>query len=154
HVTVADGIDPEVIAAAPHVLGAYRRDVTVTAVRLLEERDRRWMPIGAYPLGPPATIGRGGLPVEIETLVDDDDVVLTAYRAGQAGGRAAGWRRGSTAWLTALEVDEAHRRDRIASHLFAAFESWAAAAGTARVDVSSELAIGPGGAEFLAWRGR
>ncbi|MBA3653624.1 MAG: 2'-5' RNA ligase family protein, partial [Actinobacteria bacterium] len=42
HVTVADGIDPEVIAAAPHVLGAYRRDVTVTAVRLLEERDRRW----------------------------------------------------------------------------------------------------------------
>jgi GNAT superfamily N-acetyltransferase len=149
HVTVVDGVDPARIEAAVEVLGSYRRDVRVDAVHLLEEQGRQWRPIAAFPLGPPAVIGRGGQPLELDTVAAGDAVTITARRDGAVAGRAEAWRRGSVAWLALLDVDEGLRREGVGSHLLAAVQSWAAGAGAEMIEAAPGLELD----EFLASRG-
>ena len=60
HVTLADGAEPDRIAAALAALADYQVAVTVNLVSLLQEWEgRRWTPIADPGLGPPAIIGRG-----------------------------------------------------------------------------------------------
>lgn len=149
HVTVADGIDPARIAAAVDTLGSYRREVRVDAIQLLEEQDRVWRSIAAFPLGPPAVIGRGGQPLELDTVVEGDAVTITARRDGVTVGRAGAWLRGDHASLSLLEVNEGERRDGVGSHLLAAVQSWAASAGAETLEASPGLDLD----EFLLSRG-
>jgi GNAT superfamily N-acetyltransferase len=153
HVTIADGIEPERISAAVPALASFTKTIAVRSVSLLEEEGKRWLPIGTYPLGPPAVIGRGGQPLEIDVVEGNDDVVLTAYRDGISVGTARGWRRGSHAWLSYIEVGEPARRDGVGSHLLAAFESWAASrdAASGLLDPSAEFP--DEGRAFLRARG-
>ena len=51
HVTLADGIDPDVVGAALVALAAYETSVTIEWLHILEEREGRlWEPIAAAPL--------------------------------------------------------------------------------------------------------
>lgn len=136
HVTVADGIEPAVIELGVAAMAAFEKTVAVRSVSLLQEDGKRWLPIGTYPLGPPAVVGRGGLPLEIDVVDADGIVVVTAYREGAPVGVARGWRHGAHAWLSHIEVAETARRDGVGSHVLAAFES--AAAGRF-VDPSAEV---------------
>ena len=139
HVTLADGGEPGRIEAALAALASYRVDVTFDRVTLLQEGEGRvWAPLADAALEAPAVVGRGGLELEItvssqlDPLVrglvahepwaeHGDGLVLTARRAGQVVGAAAGWSAGSSASLTVLVVDPAVRGEGIGSHLLAAF---------------------------------
>jgi GNAT superfamily N-acetyltransferase len=153
HVTVADGIDPERIAAAPAVLGEFRRPVALRSVTLLTEEGHRWRPVTTVPLGSPAVIGRGGLPLEIEVLDDPPTVVVSARRDGEVVAGASGWRHGDRAWLATLDVREHRRRDGIGSHVLAAFESWAAQHDAVALEVDPALALDDTAVAFLTARG-
>jgi len=153
HVTLADGIEPERVAAAPAVLRPYPRDVEITAIHLLEERGRVWQVLRAFPLGEPRVVGRGGDPLELEVLDIDDTVHIAARRDDEEVGALRGWRRDGYAWLASINVLEDRRREGVGSHLLAAFQSWAADAGAthAEVDPSCELDVAT--TAFLAARG-
>lgn len=158
HVTVADEIDADRIRAALHVLADFRTEVTVDRVHLLEEgAGRVWAPIADVPFGAPAVIGRGGLPLEISTTERLDPVAaafaaeqrgddgrtrvaFTARRDGRVVGTATAWAEpsGGVAYLSDLVVDATARGEGIGSHLLAAFESWAAAHGAARLRLRTE----------------
>lgn len=153
HVTLADGIEPERVAAAPALLCDYARDIAVNAIHLLEERGRVWEVLAAFPLGPPAVIGRGGEPLELETLAIDDTVTITARRDGVDVGAAQGWLRGTGARLTRIDVVEEARRGGIGTHLLAAFQSWAAEGGAREVDVDPGCDLDDDSEAFLSARG-
>ena len=56
HVTLADGIDTDIIESALVALAAYESSVTIDEVHILEERDGRvWVPLAAAPLARRAT---------------------------------------------------------------------------------------------------
>ena len=65
HVTLCDDAPVERAAAAVAALSEYRRAVLFDRVVLLEETERRWVPVADACLGPPAVAGRGGLELEI-----------------------------------------------------------------------------------------
>jgi len=153
HVTLADGVDPERVAATPAVLEPYRRDVHIRAVHLLEERGRVWEVLEAFPLGAPIVVGRGGDPVELEVYEVDGDVVIAARRDDTLVGTAHGGVRNAYAWLTAIEVREDRRRQGIGSHLLAAFQSWAAGAGALKAEVDPATELGESARAFLTARG-
>jgi 2'-5' RNA ligase len=153
HVTLADGIDPERIAAVPKVLAPYDRHVRIAAMHLLEERGRVWEVLHAFPLGAPIVVGRGGDPLEIEVLDADGDVVITARNGDADVGTARGWLRGNHAWLTAIEVRDDRRRSGVGSHLLAAFQSWAAGAGAVAAEVDPGTELDADTRAFLAARG-
>jgi len=153
HVTVADGIEPDVIAAAPTVLADFRKQLTVTSLSLLEEREHRWAPIGTYPVGKPAVVGRGGQPLEIDVVAVDGNVVITGYRDGLAAGSLRGWCHDGHAWLSYIEVGESSRRDGVGTHLLAAFESWAASRDMATGVVDPDVALPDDVRAFLMARG-
>lgn len=153
HVTLADGIEPDRVAAAPAVLTGYRREVDIGAIHLLEERGRVWEVLAAFPLGPPTVIGRGGQPLEVELLEADDRVTITARRDAAEVGALQGWVRGGGARLTHIEVVDAVRRGGVGSHLLAAFQSWAAERGAIEVDVDPGCDVDDDGRAFLSARG-
>ena len=56
HVTLADGVDAEVIESALVALAAYEASVTIDHVHILEEREGRvWEPLATAPLAGGAT---------------------------------------------------------------------------------------------------
>lgn len=69
HVTLADDMAPDRMAAASVALTDYLTTVEFTRVHLLEERRSegsvRWVPIADHQFGPPIPVGRGGLPLEL-----------------------------------------------------------------------------------------
>jgi 2'-5' RNA ligase len=152
HVTIVDGVDPERIAAAPRVLPEFHKPVRVRAMHVLEEQSHRWVPIAAFPLGPPAVIGRGGQPLELDTVEGDDAVTITAFRDGRRVGTLTGWRRSAIASLERLDVDDDVRRQGIGTHLLAAFQSWAADS-DATVYVAPAIELDDAARGFLQARG-
>lgn len=69
HVTLADEMAPDRIAAAIEALAGYRATVTFERVHLLEEsktaEGRVWQPIADASFAPPAVVGRGGIELEL-----------------------------------------------------------------------------------------
>ncbi|HET9690457.1 MAG TPA: 2'-5' RNA ligase family protein, partial [Acidimicrobiales bacterium] len=113
HVTLADGLGAERIDAAAAALGAFEVVADAGTVALLEERRgvdgrRRWEPLADALLGGVATVGRGGLDVQLATgtvlspvasaLLGPigrpavDRLVVTARRDGTTVGAAVAWR--------------------------------------------------------------
>jgi 2'-5' RNA ligase/GNAT superfamily N-acetyltransferase len=82
HVTLADEMDPDRIAAAIEALAGYRVTVTFERVHLLEESKgpdgRVWRPIADASLAAPAVVGRGGIELEL-TLSDGPDEEASAF---------------------------------------------------------------------------
>ena len=176
HVTLADGIEPDRLYAALTALDDYRADVAVQAVHLLREGPGRvWTPMAEARLGQVAVVGRGGLPLELAVTAGPDpeaavfvqrqragaagadpeggrgeDVAITARREGEVVGVARGVARGGRAHLSELVVAEALRGQGIGAHLLAAFESWAAQRGVARLSARAPA----GSAAEALYRGR
>jgi len=166
HVTVADEMDAARIAAATEALAGYRRTVTFARVHLLEESKtdagRVWRPIADASFAVPATVGRGGIELELtvseepdpearsfaalewdayraETLgpdaSDGEQFAIVARREGAVVGVAEGWTHGGVAHLRDLIVAAQQRSQGVGSKLLAAFESLAAERGAARLAV-------------------
>ena len=120
HVTISTEATPDVGAAALRALGYYRAVARFDRVVLMEEVERRWLPLVDAQLGPPAVVGRGGLELEItegrvpgpeaialvRACADEgafgewpalafppgtNSIVLTARREGAVVGLAAAW---------------------------------------------------------------
>jgi len=76
HVTLADEMAPDRIAAAIEALAGYRATVTFERVHLLEEsktaEGRVWRPIADASFAPPAVVGRGGIELELSVSADLD----------------------------------------------------------------------------------
>jgi GNAT superfamily N-acetyltransferase len=127
HVTLADALAPERIAASLTALDAYEAEVAFPAVHLLQEDpDRVWRPIAGVRLGRPATVGTGGLAVTLteETMADPEVAALglpagdrhvVARRDGAVVGAAVMAKR----WLEAVVVVPACRGEGIGAHLLA-----------------------------------
>ena len=135
HVTLADGAEPDRIAAALDALRDYAAVAVVDRVVLLEEgAGRVWSPLADAALGPGARIGTGGLALELVRgrLVDPrleapdpaappaeglrPPTVVTAYREGEP----VGWARATTdldGTHVHIEVVAEHRRQGIGGHL-------------------------------------
>jgi GNAT superfamily N-acetyltransferase/2'-5' RNA ligase len=110
HVTVCDGADPARIPGLVAGLGAYRATVAIEALHLLEERpDRSWTPIAEIPLGGPAVVGRGGLPLELVAGAPlDPEAAAWSAAAWEAHNRACqgpGWRPDQPVAVTARRED-------------------------------------------------
>ncbi len=144
HVTVAEDLPEDRLAAAEAALGGMGRTVVVDHVHVLEQRSKVWEPIMGIALRPPAVVGRGGLELSLEVhdrpppdalglgVADDPaDLVVVARREGVVG-VATGRLRGAKAWLEQLVVDEAARAEGVGSHLLASFLSIAAERGATR----------------------
>ena len=178
HVTVADEADPERIAAAQVAMAGYRTHVTLDRVHLLQEGPGRvWAPVADFELGPPAVVGRGGLPVElwVGDLLDPEArdfsmrewhalgfselgvplpherLAITARREGQVDGVATGWVRQTVAQLSNLMVSSPERGQGVGSRLLAAFESMAAQRGALRT--AARVRAGSQAHGFLHHRG-
>jgi 2'-5' RNA ligase len=127
HVTLADALGPERIAAAVVALDGYEVEVAFDAVHLLQEGlDRVWRPIAGVRLGRPAVVGTGGLAVTLteETMADPEvaalglppgDRYVVARRDGVVVGAAVMAKR----WLEAVVVVPGCRGEGIGAHLLA-----------------------------------
>jgi 2'-5' RNA ligase len=153
HVTIAPDVDPDLIPDALSVLSSYRREVTVTTMRLLrEEPDRTWSGVADVSLSGRRVVARGGLEVVLEqgetldreaehrlagawAIGTDRDglrpLALVARREGAIVGAAAG-RTDDELWLGRLAVDPAVRGQGIGRHLLRAVEATGAERGCAR----------------------
>jgi GNAT superfamily N-acetyltransferase len=82
HVTIADELPPDRIAAAREVLAGYRAAVTFERVHLLEESKtdagRIWRPIADASFAPSAIVGRGGIELEL-TVSAEPDIEVDAF---------------------------------------------------------------------------
>ncbi len=127
HVTLADEMDADRIAAATIALADYRTAVEFARVAVLQEGapGRVWSPLADVRLGPPAIVGRGGLPIELwwSSIADPevaavlapghippdsaDPFVLTARRGEVILGAARGWWRDGSVDVVELVVTEA-----------------------------------------------
>ncbi len=151
HVTLADEMEADRIAAAAVALADYRVGVALTDLTLLEERSpgRLWTPVADIRLGPPAVVGRGGLPVElwwssipdqeVAAILNDATVAptgahpfaLTARRDDLVLGAARGWWRDGSVETVELVVTAAAGPEDIERHLRAAIAAAAAEAAEA-----------------------
>ncbi|HEX7168756.1 MAG TPA: GNAT family N-acetyltransferase [Acidimicrobiales bacterium] len=168
HVTLADGIDPERVAAAVGVLAGYERDVVIDAVHVLEERAGHvWQPIADFPFQARRIVARGPLEVELTTTDRVDDatrrwlstawpdpkrpLAVTARRGGEVVGVAAGWTDGDLANLSELFVAETARREGVGGHLVTAFVTEARHRGARRCRLRTDA--GGFAEQFYADRG-
>ena len=144
HVTLAEDLPPSRMAAAAASLQGFVADVTVDRLHLLEERRlgdgrRIWRPIADVALGPPAVVGRGGLPLDLAVGERPDPesravlatdcsrhpLTVTARRDDAVVGVATGVVAGALGWVDRLVVADGHRRQGIGHHLLARFEATA-----------------------------
>jgi 2'-5' RNA ligase len=95
HVTVAQGLEGERLAAVVDAGRSFSAEVSIDRVHLLQEQGtdgrRRWVPVADAALGPPVVVGRGGLPLELapgELLDPEGAAMLGSGRP--AGVPAAG----------------------------------------------------------------
>jgi len=137
HVTLADAIPPDRIAAALAALADYRVDVGFSRLHLLREGPGRiWAPVADAAFAAPVVIGRGGLPVELTVTERADPeaaalarvdgtvrLVVTARSEGAVAGIAEGWCRRGEAHIGALVVADDLQQLGVAHHLIAAFRS-------------------------------
>ena len=183
HVTLVDGGDPARIEAAVVALADHRVDVVFGGVALMQEQrdhegERVWRPLLEAPLGGPAVVGRGSLPLALsvgaaldadarawfDAAWDDHDryrsgatwqpaehLAVVARREGAVVGAATGVVRDGEGHLERLLVDEAVRREGIGGHLLAAFTAAAVERGCGRLVLRTE-AGGPA-ERFYAERG-
>jgi 2'-5' RNA ligase/GNAT superfamily N-acetyltransferase len=173
HVTLADGLAPERLAAAVEALAGFSVPVVLDRVHLMEEaRDgsgtRVWRPLADAPLGPPAVVARGGLALELTAslLVDPEaaaatgvsqpepgdggvPLAVTGRRRDGVAGVAAGWTRDAVAHLTAVAVVPDVRRQGVGRHLVTAFLAAAAGRGAGALDGSAAVAAGGDGVSAL-----
>jgi len=175
HVTLAEEVDPAALGAAVAALSHYRADLTVDGVQVLVERaGRRWEVLADVPLGGATVVGRGGLPLELETGDVPDPEAALAVRAwtvpGPSGtghgpvpparpfavsarreGRVVGAAEGTTddeLWVGPLVVDPAVRGQGVGSRLLAEVEALGARRGCRRGWLVCEA-----GAPLAAWLG-
>lgn len=155
HVTLADGAEPERIAAAVTALAGYRVDARFDRVHLLREGPGRvWEAVADAPFAAPSVVGRGGLPLEL-TVTDRLDALAAVFDAGpgqpfavtaRRGGAVVGTATGATgtggtwAVLTRLLVRPGDRRQGVGSHLVAAAASLAADRGCSSITVMAPAA--------------
>ena len=92
HVTVGDGVPEERIRDALTVLAGYVAAAHFDRVVLLEEQGgRSWVPIADACLEPPATVGTGGMAVEITRgRVIDPEILALLEREHRLGAGAGG----------------------------------------------------------------
>ena len=139
HVTLADEASSDRIDAAGVAMADYRVDLTFGRVHLLLEGPGRiWAPIADATFAPPATVGRGGLPLELTVSEEVDPLaarlgperlVVTARVDGAVAGYVEGSCHGRAAHLASLVVtDDAGHLD-VGRHLVAAFRYEAAKRG-------------------------
>jgi len=91
HVTLADDMEPDRIAAAMDALGDFVVEAAFDRVHLLEETRgddgrRRWRPIADAPFAPAIVVGRGG--VELDLAVShllDPEAARLVERVGPEG---------------------------------------------------------------------
>jgi 2'-5' RNA ligase len=162
HVTIADEAKPDRIAAAEVALCDYEAEVTFDRLHLLEEGPGRvWGPIADAPFGPPAVVGRGGIPLELtvchgldpeartfageectaerlaQGLPEDDpdapNLAVVGRRDGRVVAVAEGWARSGVARVTTLVVARDVRLEGVGSHVLAAFEAEAIGRGCGRL---------------------
>ena len=83
HVTLADEMDPERIAAAIAALSGFVVDAVFDRVHLLHEQRhgdaaRQWVPIADVPFAPPIVVGRGGVELDlgVSRLLDPEAVAF------------------------------------------------------------------------------
>jgi 2'-5' RNA ligase/GNAT superfamily N-acetyltransferase len=161
HVTVADDLPEDRLAAAVTALSEVRRTVVVDHVHVLQQQSGVWAPIAGVALGPPAVVGRGGLELVLEVHdrpppdaldlgvgPDPADLVVVARRDEGVVGVTTGRLRGTKAWLEQLVVAEAGRHQGVGGHLLASFLALAAERGATRA-----LARTGGDDGFLARHG-
>lgn len=148
HVTLADDIPPDRIAAAVAALASFTASVTFDRVSLLVEHrpGPQWRPLADAAFGPPAVVARGGplavtldrshqVDPEAQALLSQSEVdlavpptvlrgplVVTARREGEVVGVAAGW-IGGDGYQSSVFVAPAHRRQGIGRHLASALAS-------------------------------
>ena len=98
HVTLCDDAPEDRAVAAVAALAQYRVVARFDRAVLLEERDRRWVPLADALLGPPAVVGRGGLELEItEGRLLGPDVLTMLERQEDAGLPVPAWQAGWSA---------------------------------------------------------
>lgn len=139
HVTVADELPAARLDASVAALADFDATTTFDRVHVLAEQPgRMWVPIADMPLGRPAVIGRGSLPVELTVsgrpdleaagllAIDTDSegmpFAVTARRDGSVLGAAWGWTAGGRLEVADLVVAAAHRGQGLGRHLLAAVE--------------------------------
>lgn len=131
HVTIGTDLTDDRLSAGVAALAGYGVQVTFTRVHLLrEERDaggvRRWRPIADAAFGPPAVVGRGGLPLELtaSTIPDPEaarltgrSLVVTARRDGAVVGVAIGRVRGDDVIVDELALADGEAELGTGDHL-------------------------------------
>ena len=165
HVTLAPEVSPpERIAPTCAALAGWKAAVTIDRVHVLRQQpDRVWVPIADAGLAATATVGRGGIEVElaVSTRPDPESAALlavdssasdghpfavSARRDGRVAGAAWGWTSGSVAIIADIAVATAHRGQGVGRKVLDAVESEASARGC---DVALVAAPGEGAAAAL-----
>lgn len=151
HVTLLNPAAPEVLERARTALAAYRAEITLDRVDVLEETDRVWRSIADFRFGATAIVGRGSWPLQItdSSRLDPEahafrarkwqahdhasygpgtrwvraPFAITARRESSVVGVATGWTGFGVAYLSELLVAATVRGEGIGSHLLAAFEA-------------------------------
>ena len=138
HVTLADGIDADVVTAGLVALAAYEATITVARVHVLQQGDDRvWLPLADAPLARPAVVGRGGIAVELTvsaqlepgagtSLVHAVPFAVTARLGAQVAGVATGRVDAGICHLHELAVHASECHQGVGARLLAAVESLAA----------------------------
>lgn len=137
HVTLADGIDPELVSTALVGMAAYAAVGSFERVHVLQQGDDRvWQPFADAPLGPPAVVGRGGIEVELtvtERPQPGGELLFHSARPfsisaridGRLVGSATGAVGDDVAFLHDLRVGPEERGMGIGARLLAAVEALA-----------------------------
>ncbi len=157
HVTVADQLAAGRLDSVAAVLADFSADITLDRVHVLAELPGRvWRPVADAVLGErPATVGRGSLPLDLETSGRPDaeaaallsfeeatagvPFAVTARREGQVVAAAWGWSARGGLELADLAVAVEHRGQGIGRHVVAAVDALAARRGCDVVGASAPV---------------
>jgi 2'-5' RNA ligase len=149
HVTIADSVEEERVRAGIAALSRYARVIDVDRVVVLEEQAGRvWTPFADAALGPPRTVGTGGLALALTAgrMIDPEaaelvgecaasavagpffPIFITGRRDGRIVGVSAAWTDPSGGHV-AVVVRSDVRAQGIGSHLLLQLEDAARRAG-------------------------
>jgi len=151
HVTILPEASPERLEAGVAALTRFSASVAFRSVHVLRQGDdHSWRSVAELALGPPAVIGRGGLPLELAVSADldiqarrlaDGSFAVTARREDAVVGVAVGWVSGDVLRLERLVVSPAAQHQGIGSHLVAAVEQVAVREGCERLVAFDEASV-------------
>jgi 2'-5' RNA ligase/predicted GNAT family acetyltransferase len=158
HVTVADDLPADRLAAAVVALARFEVSVTFDRVHVLAEQPGRvWAPVADAPLAEAGgVVGRGSLPLELSTSGRPDaeaagllatvaepaglPYAVTARREGAVVATAWGWSGGDALEVADLVVAAEHRGQGIGRHVVAAVEALARRRGCVTVGLTAPAA--------------